>query len=128
MTAVELAAVLAAVGFLVISAFQAALAAGAPFGRASWGGAYPGRLPSNLRRASVVAMVIWAIGALIVLARVDLGLDMPDAIAYWGTWAFAVLSAVGAVVNFASSSPYERFGWGPLAAVLAFLTAFVALS
>lgn len=129
MTAVQLAAVLAAAGYLVIATFQLALAAGAPFGRASWGGAYEGQLPRNLRVASGAAMVIWLLGALIVLDRAGLGpLELPDWVAFAGAWVFALLSAVGALVNFASSSPYERFGWGPLAAVLSLLTVFVALS
>jgi hypothetical protein len=37
------AAVAAAVGFLTIAAFQAALALGAALGRAAWGGAHPQR-------------------------------------------------------------------------------------
>lgn len=129
MTAVLAAAALAASGYVVIAAFQLALAAGAPLGRASWGGAYEGRLPRNLRLASGVAVIIWLLAALIVLDRAGLGpLELPDWVAYAGTWFFALLSAVGALVNFASSSPYERFGWGPLAAVLAVLTGYVALS
>jgi hypothetical protein len=39
-----------------------------------------------------------------------------------------VLSALGAIVNFASSSRWERFGWGPLALVLALLSLLVAVS
>jgi len=37
---VRSAAVAAAVGFLVIAAFQLALALGAPLGRAAWGGTH----------------------------------------------------------------------------------------
>jgi hypothetical protein len=39
-----------------------------------------------------------------------------------------VLSALGSLVNVASSSPWERFGWAPLAATLAVLSAVVASS
>jgi hypothetical protein len=39
-----------------------------------------------------------------------------------------VLLPIGAIMNIASSSPYERLGWGPLALVLALLTLVVALS
>jgi hypothetical protein len=113
----------------VIAAFQAALALGLPFGRAAWGGAHPGRLPANLRRASAVSVVILAIGALVVLARAGVGpIALPEPIAYWGTWLYFVLSAIGAVVNFASSSPYERFGWGPFAAVMTVACLVVGLS
>ena len=62
------AAVAAAVGFLVIAIFQAALALGAPLGRAAWGGTRT-HLPTGLRIASGAAAVFWLLAALIVLGR-----------------------------------------------------------
>ena len=128
MTLAQLAAVLAAVGFLAIAVFQAALAAGAPLGRAAWGGAHR-TLPANLRVSSAVAVVIWLAATLIVLDRAGMALvDLPEAISTLGTWALVVVLPLGALLNVASSSPYERFGWGPMALVLAALTLVVALS
>jgi hypothetical protein len=62
---VRIAAVAAAVGFLI----QAALALGAPLGSASWGGTYEGQLPMGLRIASGVAVGVFMLAALIVLGR-----------------------------------------------------------
>lgn len=62
------AAAATAVGFLAIAAFEAALAAGAPFGRAAWGGAHT-HLPAGLRIASAVAVGVWLFAALIILRR-----------------------------------------------------------
>jgi hypothetical protein len=56
----QAAAVIAAVGFMGIAAFQAALALGAPLGRAAWGGAHM-RLPTGLRIASALATVFWVL-------------------------------------------------------------------
>jgi hypothetical protein len=127
-TPVEVAAVAAAIGFLVIAVFQAALALGAPLGRAAWGGA-TAVLPSRLRISSAVACVIWLIAPVIVLGRAGIEVvAVPRDLLAWGTWALVVLSVLGAVVNFASSSPWERFGWGPLAALLAVLSLVVASS
>jgi len=124
----ELAALLAAIGFTVIAVFQVVIALGAPLGRAAWGGAHI-VLPRNLRVASAVAVVIWVVAALVVLDRAGTPIiDLPDAVTYWGTWALVVVLPIGALMNFASSSPYERFGWGPLALVLAMLTLILALS
>ena len=118
-----------AAGMLALCAFQAAIALGAPVGRAAWGGRTPGVLPHNLRVASAVSVAIYLVAALIVLDRAGVPLiDLPDAISYWGAWALVVSLTLGAVVNFASSSPYERFGWGPFAAVMALLTLVLALS
>ena len=112
----------------MIAVFQLAIALGAPLGRAAWGGAHV-RLPPNLRVASAVAAVIWMVAALLVLDRAGTPLiDLPDPVSDWGTWVLVVVLPVGALTNLASSSPYERFGWGPLAIVLALLTLVLALS
>jgi hypothetical protein len=121
-------AVLAAAGFLVIAAFQAALALGAPLGRAAWGGKQA-RLSSRLRVGSAVAVVIWIIAGLIVLGRAGSEVSpFPDVVERWGTWILVGLLPVGALMNVASSSPWERYLWGPLAVLLAALTLVVALS
>jgi hypothetical protein len=66
---VRIAAMAAAIGFLVIAAFQGALALGAPLGFAAWGGAYDEQLPMGLRIASGVAVGVWVLAVLIVLGR-----------------------------------------------------------
>jgi hypothetical protein len=125
---VGLAATVAALGYLVIAAFQAALALGAPFGHAAWGGRHR-VLPANLRRSSAVAVVIWLVAAVVVLGRAGIvDVPLPDVLLVVGTWALVAVGVLGAVVNLASSSPWERFGWAPVAAVLALLSVVVALS
>lgn len=118
----------AGAGFVGLSAFQAALALGAPLGSASWGGAYHGQLPMGLRMASGVAMVVYVLAALIVLGRAGLRyVPLPRGVLRWGTWVIAGLLFVGALPNFASSSGWERFGWGPVSLILAVLCLIVAL-
>jgi hypothetical protein len=118
--------VIAAVGFVAIAMFQAALAFGAPLGRAAWGGTRS-HLPPGLRVASGIAVVFWSLAAAVVLSRSGVAATfLPDAVARWGTWILVVVSAVGAVMNAASSSPWERYLWAPLALVLAVLCFFVA--
>jgi hypothetical protein len=125
---VRIAAVAAAVGFLVQAAFQAAIALGAPLGSASWGGAYEGQLPLGLRIASGVAVGVYVLAALIVLGRGGVrAVPLPYGVLRWGTWAFAGLMLLGALPNLASSSGWERFGWGPVSLILAVLCLFVAL-
>src|SRR4028118_1876067 len=53
---VRTAAMAAAMGFLVIAAFEAALTLGAPLGRATMGGFYEGQLPMSLRIVAGVAV------------------------------------------------------------------------
>jgi hypothetical protein len=122
------AAVAAAVGFLTIAVFQAALALGAPLGRAAWGGTHP-QAPTGLRVASAVAFGVWALAALIVLGRAGFHLSpLPTALLRWGTWTLVGVLALGAVLNFASPSGWERFLWGPIAVILAGLCLLLALS
>jgi hypothetical protein len=125
---VRIAAMAAAVGFLVIAAFQVALALGAPLGSAAWGGAYEGQLPMGLRIASGVAVCVWVLAALIVLGRAGFRVvPLPYGVLRWGTWVLVGLLFVGALMNIASSSGWERFGWGPFSLILGVLCLIVAL-
>ena len=123
----RVAAVAAAIGFLAIAAFQVALALGAPLGRAAWGGSHV-RLPMGLRLASAFAVVFWTVAALVVLGRAGFQVSpFSSTFARWGTWILVGLLPLGAVMNFASRSRWERFLWGPVALILAGLCLVVAV-
>lgn len=125
---VRTAAMAAAIGFAAIATFQGALALGAPLGRAAWGGMRPD-LPVGLRIASGVAILIWILAAAIILGRVGIEVvPMPDELLRVGSWVLLVVLAIGALMNFASQSPWERFLWGPVGVVLAVLTWAIARS
>ena len=122
------AAVAASVGFLAIATFQAALALGAPLGRAAWGGMQTD-LPVGLRIASGVAIFVWILAAAIILGRVGIEVvPMPNGLHRVGSWVLLVILAIGVVMNLASQSPWERFLWGPVGAILAVLTWTIARS
>jgi hypothetical protein len=117
------------VGFAVIALFQIALAAGAPLGHASWGGAHAGQLPTGLRVASAVAVGVWALAALIVLGRAGFAVSpLPASFTTRGAWILVGVLAVGALMNLASPSAWERFLWGPFTLILAVLCLLVARS
>jgi hypothetical protein len=125
----NIAAVAAVVLLAVVAVFQAALALGAPWGVAAWGGRNPGVLPRNLRIASgIAAVVIYPLLIAVVLAAAGmieapwLPLDPTILI-----WAIAGLLAIGAVMNFASRSAPERM-WGPVALLAAVSCAIVGLT
>jgi hypothetical protein len=106
-------------GLLIVSAFQVALTFGAPFGAAAMGGTNPGRLPDEVRVVTGFSAALWLFAALVVLARGGRALvSLPDAVARKGTWVVVAFLGLGALMNFASSSRWERFGWGPFTAVL----------
>ena len=122
------AGLLAALGLLGIALFQIALALGAPLGHAAWGGGHD-VLPTSLRVASAVAVAIWLLAALVVTARAAVPtVPLAPVVTRWGTWLVAALLFVGAIMNVASSSPWERFGWAPVALILAGLCVIVAFN
>jgi hypothetical protein len=123
-----LAAVLAVLLLVAIAAFQLALALGAPWGAAAWGGQNPGVLPSRLRIASgVAAVVVYPLIIVLVLASagiIDAGWLPVD-----GTlimWVLAGLLGVGAIMNFVSRSAPER-RWGAVALTIALCCVAIAL-
>jgi hypothetical protein len=105
-----------AAALFVVGAFQLALAVGAPWGRAAYGGAYAGTLPGHRRTVSGLAALAYGTGAGLVL----LGSGSPEARARAFT-ALSVLMGIGTVANAASRSPAERALWTPVAAVTAVL-------
>jgi hypothetical protein len=120
------AAVAAAIGFVGYAGFEGALALGAPWGRAAWGGTHA-ELPTGLRIASGGAAVVWILAALVVLGGA--GYRVPPAsyrVARYGTRGLVGLLALGTLMNAASASDWERFLQAPLAVLLALLCLVVA--
>jgi hypothetical protein len=122
-------AVVLAVGSLIVTAFQAALTFGAPFGAAALGGTNPGQLPDAVRLVTGFSAVVWLFAAVIVLDRGGFALvALPEAVSRVGTWVLVGLLGLAALMNFASSSPWERFGWGPFSLVMFVLCIVLARS
>ncbi|MFF5179221.1 hypothetical protein ACFY2Q_14475 [Micromonospora sp. NPDC000316] len=124
----QVAAVAAAAGMAGIALFQLGIALGAPLGQAAWGGAHAGKLPTGLRIASGVAVLVWTCAALVVLRRGGLGLHAtPEAVARWGVWILFGLLLLGALMNAASSSAWERYLWAPYALIVSGLCFLAAV-
>ena len=71
-------------------------------------------------------MAVFIGAALIVLGRAGYwGLRL-SGIFRVGTWLLAVAMSLGAIMNLASSSVWERFIWAPVALLLAVLCVIVA--
>lgn len=126
-TMVRAAAVLAALLLGAIALYQLLLAAGAPLGRAAWGGAHR-VLPARLRLGSVAAAATLVVAGWIVLARAGLAAPGPAPLSVRAaTWVSAAFFAVTAVGNAASESRAERLVMTPAAGMVAVVFAVVAL-
>ena len=102
-----------AVGLGGVAAFQVALAAGAPWGRASYGGAHPGVLPSRLRVVSAGAALLYCGLSAAVASR-----RTPVKVRRHVLTGITTLMGVGAVMNGISPSWPERAIWTPTTGVL----------
>jgi hypothetical protein len=123
------AAIAATVGFAGLAVFQLLLAAGAPFGEAAWGGTTEGQLSTGLRVGSAMSLVVYAVAAALILRRTGFRVPwVPYAVARIGSWVLVALLTLGALANFLSQSPWERFLLGPVTLVLAGLCLVCARS
>jgi hypothetical protein len=110
--------------------FQAALAAGVPWGRAAWGGARA-ELPNELRIASGGASLAWATTAAALLAYSG---DLGDG-RFRGhgrlrrvAWGVTAVGGAGTLLNLATPSRIERTVWAPTSLALAVLARHAARS
>jgi hypothetical protein len=124
----RVAAIVALALFAGLVAFQLALALGAPRGRAASGGAAVGVLPTRLRIASAVAVIVWAGIALAVAHRGGLPVWSPLPVSWLAVvvWIVAGLLAIAVVMNAITPSALERAIWLPFTLVLLAATLTVA--
>ena len=114
-------------GLLVL--FQLALALGAPWGRAAFGG-FTDRPGTSLRVASVVAVLVWTTVALAMLRRAGLSTwaPFPDSWLTVVAWVVTGVLGLSIVVNLVSQSALERTIWVPFGIVATGLAVVVALA
>ena len=99
-----------------LGVFQVALAAGAPWGRAAYGGAHGGTLPHHLRLISGLAALTYGGGAILILRG-----SGSHRVRARGFTALSVFMGLGVLANGASRSPVERALWTPFTAATAVL-------
>ena len=123
---------MAAWGFVallvLVSLFQLALAAGAPWGKLAMGGRYPGRLPAAMRIAAVVQVGIYALMGAVVLSRAGVVLPAWLEVSRVAVWVVVGVSALAAVLNLITPSKWERRLWAPVAILMLATATTVALA
>jgi hypothetical protein len=117
----------ALIGVLVV--FQLCLAAGVPWGRASYGGATP-VLPTRLRVTSAIAAPVWALIAFVVMRRAgyEVWAPLPDAVLPVVVWVVTGLLVLAVIMHIMTRSRIERAIWLPVVTVMLAATAFVAIA
>jgi len=115
----------------VVVVFQLALAAGAPWGAAAYGGRAAqddGRLPTRYRVASAGTAVVLtgALWLLLAASEVISAAPLSEKVLGVGVWVLVGLFALNTVGNLAGRHPVERWGAGGITAVLTILCAWIA--
>jgi hypothetical protein len=128
-----LAAVASTCLITLVVAFQVALAAGAPWGAAAFGGRFvqsEGRLTPRYRvNSAVAALALTGAAWLILVAGSVIGRGpVPEKVLTATMWALAAIFALNALGNLFGRHPVERFGASALAALLTALCLVVALA
>jgi hypothetical protein len=122
------AAVVALVLLAGLAVFQVALAAGAPLGHLAWGGQRR-VLPTGLRIASAVSVLVYALFAWMIARAAafatDVGDDVTDGPLIWVLTAYFGL---GILANAISRSIPERLVMTPVAALLFACCLVIALA
>jgi hypothetical protein len=126
----RVAGIVALILLAVLIVFQLALALGAPWGRAAYGGQHAGVLPTQFRVASVVAAVVWAGIALVVARRAGLWVWSPLPVSWLPVvvWIVVGLMVIAVVMNAITPSALERAIWLPFSLVLFASTLTIAIT
>jgi hypothetical protein len=111
----------------IVVMFQACLAAGLPWGKASMGGKFPGKYPPKMRLVAIVNILILGFISLIVLSRAGLILPGIRSFSKVAIWIIAVFFLAGTVMNTITPSKIERI-WAPVALLQLITSVIVALS
>lgn len=122
---------ISALGFAVlaaaVTAFQLALAFGAPWGEFTLGGKYPGRLPPSMRFVPVLSAVLLCGFAAMVLARAGLAFSALSTSARTLVWVVVAYCAVGVAANYFTPSRRERAVWLPVVLLMLISSVTVAM-
>lgn len=113
---------------LVAAAFQIALVLGAPWGSLTWGGRFPGVLPSGMRGVAALSAILLLGFTWIVRSRA--GHFGAEALQRSRTniWVVVVYSALGIIANAVTPGTWERRLWLPVVIVMFLTSLHVALS
>lgn len=95
-----------------LAGFQLALALGAPWGEAAWGGRNVGVLPADLRAGSAIATLVW-----LALGAIAIGRLLGPNGRRRTLLGAAVYISLGVAANAASPSALERAIWVPATVV-----------
>lgn len=107
--------------------FQLGLALGMPWGKASWGGKFPGKYPPKMRIIALLNIFLLLIFILIVLIRSHLIFENLLPIAQFSIWLVVVFSGINTILNTLTPSKIEKI-WIPVTGIQFITSFFIAIN
>lgn len=113
---------------LVVAGFQIALVAGMPWGKLTWGGKHPGRLPPSMRGVAFASALLMGVFAVVVVSRAGLAFSSLQPASSFGIWIVVAYCVLGVIANSITRSPWERVLWLPSTLLMLAGSLIVAVS
>ena len=113
---------------LIVAVFQLALALGMPWGKLTWGGKFPGALPTHMRAVALISFVLLVAFCVIVSTRAGVLLSEWQPISRILIWVVVAYCALGVIANAATPSRWERRIWLPVVIAMLVSSVIVGLS
>ena len=129
MNSIEIAVWLTLTLLALITLFQIALIAGAPWGEYAFGGKNKGALPRNLRIGSAISSFLYLGIAGHYLAQIGVFPQLLDAnLNSIANWSIVGINSLSLIMNTITPSKKERMIWAPVALILLGASILIALN
>lgn len=112
----------------LVAIFQVALALGAPWGKLTWGGRFPGQLPGYMRGVAIISAVLLIACALVVVIRAGALLPEGQPVSRKLVWVVVAYCVLAVVANTFTPSRWERIVWLPVVLTMLICSLIVAMS
>ena len=129
MNSLEISVWLSVTLLALVTLFQIALIAGAPWGEYAFGGRHTGVLPRNLRIGSAISSFLYLGIAGHYLAQIGVFPQLLDAnLNSIANWSIVGINLLALVMNTITPSKKERMIWAPVALILLGASILIALN
>jgi hypothetical protein len=129
MNSIEIAVWLSVTLLALVTLFQIALIAGAPWGEYAFAGRHKGVLPRNLRIGSAISSFLYLGIAGHYLAQIGVFTQLLDAnLNSIANWSIVGINSLALIMNTITPSKKERMIWAPVALILLGASILIALN
>ena len=120
----QVTAILYSLIILAVIIFQVCLVLGAPWGKITQGGKWPGVLPRQGKAIAFISIFVLAFMAAAILSAAGLLYEWPAS----AIWTAIAIQSLSMVLNWITPSVPERRLWGPITSIMTVLAVASAVA